>query len=194
MKKEFIADNELIVRFKSGNESGACDLFNRYYKKVYSYIYIITKDRDLAQDLCQDTFFKVFNIIKSKSYKEEGKFQQWIMKVAHNVVIDYYRKSKKMTMVYDCEENGVFNKIKLYDESYEDRIIKEQSLEQVKNLLEYLPLEQKEIIQMRHYNNLSFKEIADQTNVSINTALGRMRYAIINLRKIVNENNIYLSL
>ena len=182
MKKEFIADNELIVRFKSGNESGACDLFNRYYKKVYSYIYIITKDRDLAQDLCQDTFFKVFNIIKSKSYKEEGKFQQWIMKVAHNVVIDYYRKSKKMTMVYDCEENGVFNKIKLYDESYEDRIIKEQSLEQ------------KEIIQMRHYNNLSFKEIADQTNVSINTALGRMRYAIINLRKIVNENNIYLSL
>jgi len=154
---------------------------------------MIVKDKELAEDLFQDTFIKVINTIRSGSYKEEGKFIQWVMRIAHNLIIDYFRKSKRIPIVENKDEYDIFDKVRIPVESVEERLITEQIHLDVKKLIEYLPQEQKEVLMMRHYGDMSFKDIAEVTNVSINTALGRMRYALINLRKLVHENEIILS-
>jgi RNA polymerase sigma-70 factor (ECF subfamily) len=154
---------------------------------------MIVKEKELAEDLFQDTFIKVINTIRSGSYKEEGKFIQWAMRIAHNLIIDHFRKSKRIPTVENRDDFDIFEKVRIPVESIEERIITEQIHQDVKKLIDYLPKEQREVLVMRHYGDMSFKDIAEVTNVSINTALGRMRYALINLRKLVDEKNIILS-
>lgn len=154
---------------------------------------LIVKDKHLAEDIFQDTFIKVINTLKAGAYNEEGKFLPWVMRIAHNLVIDFFRKSKRMPTVENSEEYDIFETLRIFDQTIEDKIIVEQIHHDVKMLIEYLPEEQKRVLKMRHYSDMSFKEIAEQTNVSINTALGRMRYALINLRKLVDEKSIILT-
>jgi RNA polymerase sigma-70 factor (ECF subfamily) len=155
---------------------------------------MVVKDNELAEDLFQDTFIKVINTIRSGSYKEEGKFIQWVMRIAHNLIIDYFRKSKRIPLIENNNEFDIFDRIRIPVESVEEKLIIDQIHQDVKKLIEYLPSEQKEVLIMRHYNDMSFKDIAEATNVSINTALGRMRYALINLRKLVEEKEIILTM
>jgi RNA polymerase sigma-70 factor (ECF subfamily) len=156
---------------------------------------MITKNKELADDLFQDTFIKVINTIRSGSYNEEGKFLQWVMRIAHNLVIDHFRKSNRIPVIDNSknEDYDIFENLNVLEESIEDRIITEQIHQDVRKLIELLPAEQREVLYMRHYAEMSFKDIAEVTNVSINTALGRMRYALINLRKLIAENNIVLT-
>ncbi len=187
------ADQELIRLFISGDHNALEVLINRHQSKLFSYILIIVKDKHLAEDIFQDTFIKIINTLRAGSYNEEGKFLPWAMRIAHNLIIDFFRKSKRMPFRENSDEYDLFETLKVYDETIEDKIIIAQIHEDVKKLIEYLPDEQKEVLKMRHYDEMSFKEIAQQTDVSINTALGRMRYALINLRKLIHENNIVLT-
>ena len=194
MQTVVISDKELIVNYLSGNEASLGKLITRHRNRVYAYILMIVKDSDLADDIFQDTFIKVINTLRSGSYKEEGKFIQWTMRIAHNLIIDYFRKSKRIPVVDNrSDEYDIFDTIRFTDASIEERMITDQIHEDVRRLIEYLPDEQKEVLQMRHYFDMSFKDIAEQTDVSINTALGRMRYALINLRKLIKEHNIVLT-
>ncbi len=187
------SDQELIRLFISGDHNALEILINRHQRKLFSYILIIVKDKHLAEDIFQDTFIKIINTLRAGNYNEEGKFLPWAMRIAHNLIIDFFRKSKRMPFRENSEEYDLFETLKVYDETIEDKIIIAQIHEDVKKLIEHLPDEQKEVLKMRHYDELSFKEIAHQTDVSINTALGRMRYALINLRKLIQENNIILT-
>jgi RNA polymerase sigma factor (sigma-70 family) len=194
MSTQLISDEELINLYVAGDHKCLETLIRRYKRKIFSYILINVKDRQLAEDLFQDTFIKVINTLRSGNYNEEGKFLPWVLRIAHNLVIDYYRKSNRIPVVDNNEDYDVFNTIKIYDECIEEKIITEQIHTDVKKMLDHLPEEQREVIIMRHFADMSFKEIADQTNVSINTALGRMRYALINLRRLVKEKDIILSI
>ena len=194
MKAAAISDQELIARYLNGNEKSLEKLIFRHKRKVYAYIMMVVKDDQVADDIFQDAFIKVINTIRSGSYKEEGKFIQWVMRIAHNLIIDHFRRAKRLPLVNNSNDDyDIFDMVRITDPSIEEQIIMEQIHEDVRSLIEFLPAEQKEVLMMRHYDNMSFKEIADATDVSINTALGRMRYALINLRKIVKENNIILS-
>ncbi len=194
MKDQLISDQELISKYLKGNESSLEELINRHKNRIFAYILMVVKDKQLADDIFQDTFIKVINKLHSGSYKEEGKFIQWVMRIAHNLIIDYFRKSKRIPVVDNKNENfDIFNTIKFTDKSIEDKMITDQIHKDVRNLIEFLPPEQKEVLFMRHYYDMSFKDIAEQTDVSINTALGRMRYALINLRKLINEKEIVLT-
>lgn len=194
MKAAVISDQELIGKYLSGNENALEKLIYRHKRKVYAYILMVVKDDQLADDIFQDTFIKVINTIRSGSYKEEGKFIQWVMRIAHNLIIDHFRRNKRIPVINNSSDNfDIFDMVRITDPSIEEQIIMEQIYDDVRSLIELLPDEQKEVLVMRHYSNMSFKEIADVTDVSINTALGRMRYALINLRKIVKEKNIILS-
>ena len=193
MKAAIISDKELIGKYLSGNEKSLEKLIFRHKRKVYAYILMVVKDDQLADDIFQDTFIKVINTIRSGSYKEEGKFIQWVMRIAHNLIIDYFRKAKRIPLVENRDDYDIFEKVRIPVESIEERLVTEQIHKDVKKLIDYLPKEQKEVLLMRHYSDMSFKDIAEVTNVSINTALGRMRYALINLRKLVNEKEIILS-
>jgi RNA polymerase sigma-70 factor (ECF subfamily) len=194
MKAAVISDQELIGKYLSGNEQSLEKLILRHKRKVYAYIMMVVKDDQLADDIFQDTFIKVINTIRSGSYKEEGKFIQWVMRIAHNLIIDHFRRNKRIPVINNSsDEYDIFDMVRITDPSIEEQIIMEQIYDDVRSLIELLPEEQKEVLIMRHYSDMSFKEIADVTNVSINTALGRMRYALINLRKIVKENNLILS-
>jgi RNA polymerase sigma factor (sigma-70 family) len=186
-------DQELIQLFISGNESALSVLIKKHESRLYTYIKMMVKDSALAEDIYQDTFMKVIFKLKSGHYNEEGKFLPWLTRIAHNLVIDHFRKQKRMPMVNSTEENDVFRTIKLQDNTIEDVIVKEQILKDVKKLIKLLPEEQQEVLILRHYANLSFQEIAEMTGVSINTALGRMRYALINIRKIVKSKEIILA-
>ncbi len=178
--------DELLVReFITGSQIAFNDLLSRHKDKVFSYILYLVKDHETAQDIFQDTFFKVINTLKSGTYKEEGKFIQWVMRISHNLVIDFFRKGKKYPTIESKDENDVFEFLDMMEPSVEDLIVEEQISSNVRRLVEQLPPEQKEVLIMRHYMDMSFKDIAERTNVSINTALGRMRYAIINLRKMI---------
>ncbi len=188
-----ITDQELIGRYIAGSQSSLEILIHRHKNRVFAYIFMIVKDKELAEDLFQDTFIKVINTIRSGSYKEEGKFIQWVMRIAHNLIIDYFRKAKRIPIVENGDDYDIFDRVRIPVESVEQKLITDQIHEDVKKLIEYLPKEQKEVLVMRHYGDMSFKDIAEQTNVSINTALGRMRYALINLRKLVNEKDIILT-
>ena len=186
-------DNELVSRFKKGDDSALQSLIVRHEKKIYTSIYLLVKDRDLANDIFQDTFIKVINTLRSGNYNEEGKFLSWVLRIGHNLVIDYFRSLKRMPMVHDTEEYSIFDTLPLLDENVEDKLIAEQIHTQVRTLMEELPLDQREVVIMRHFGNMSFKEIAECTNVSINTSLGRMRYALINLRKLIEDKKLMLT-
>ncbi len=189
------ADEHLLIKsYLNGHTSSLQILVERHKQRLYSYIMIMVKKRELADDIFQDTFVKIINTLKSGNYKEEGKFIQWAMRIAHNLVIDHFRKSKKMPITESKrEEYDIFDTIRFTDPSVEDQMVIDQIHSDVKKLIQYLPDEQKEVLFLRCYAGLSFKDIAEQTEVSINTALGRMRYAILNLRKLVNENDIVLT-
>lgn len=188
-----LSDNELISQYVGGNESALKYLISRHQKKVFSYIMLSVKNRELAEDIFQDTFIKVINTLKSGNYKEEGKFVQWVMRIANNLKIDYYRKAQRMPAYESSNEFDIFDVIYGTDPSAEQKIITEQVHRDVRNLIQYLPEEQRAVLEMRIYEDVSFKDIAAMTDVSINTALGRMRYALINLRKIIKEKNVVLS-
>jgi RNA polymerase sigma factor (sigma-70 family) len=195
MESAILSDRELIDLYLSGHLSSLENLIHRHKDKVYSYIVMVVRDTELADDLFQDTFIKVINTLRSGSYKEEGKFIQWVMRIAHNLIIDHFRKSKRLPVVdNNSEDFDIFDTIGQMDGSVEDKMITEQIYDDVRKLIEYLPKEQREVLIMRHYADMSFKDIAEVTDVSINTALGRMRYALINLRKLIREKDIILTL
>ncbi|MDK2910584.1 MAG: hypothetical protein PWR20_2152 [Bacteroidales bacterium] len=189
-----VSDQELIQSYLSGNEASLSELVLRHQERVAAYVYSQIRDRHLAQDIIQETFLKVVKTLKRGDYKEEGKFAQWLMRIAHNLVIDYFRRQKRFPVVENSEEFDIFERLWLKERSVEEQIIYNQIIKDVARLIHFLPEEQREVVRMRLYENLSFKEIAEQTNVSINTALGRMRYALINLRKIIKQKDITLSL
>jgi RNA polymerase sigma factor (sigma-70 family) len=194
MKAAIVSDQELIGKYLNGHEQSLETLIIRHKRKVYSYIFMVVKDDQLADDIFQDTFIKVINTFRSGSYKEEGKFIQWVMRIAHNLIIDHFRRNKRIPVINNSSDDfDIFDMVRITDPSIEEQIIMEQIYDDVRSLIELLPEEQKEVLVMRHYSDMSFKEIADVTNVSINTALGRMRYALINLRKIVKDKNLILS-
>ena len=188
-----VSDHELINAYIAGQQSSLEKLIHRHKSRVFAYILMVVKDKELAEDLFQDTFIKVINTIRSGQYKEEGKFIQWVMRISHNLIIDHYRKSKRLPIVENSEENDVFDNLRIVDDSIEDRMIMDQIYEDVRKLIDYLPEEQREVLMLRHYSDMSFKDIAEQTDVSINTALGRMRYALINLRKLIDSKEITLT-
>lgn len=194
MKTKELTDFQLLKQFLDGKQSSIEILINRYKDKVYTYILLIVKDEQIAEDIFQDTFIKVIRSLKQGKYKETGKFVSWVIRIAHNLIIDHFRKEKQInTLSNDSYEKDVFNTTKFSDKNVEERIIDDQITEDIRSLVEELPDDQKQVILLRHYGGLSFKEIADQTNVSINTALGRMRYALINLRKLIKEKNMNLT-
>jgi RNA polymerase sigma factor (sigma-70 family) len=182
-------DSELISQYRSGNESAFEMLVEKYKSRVYTTIYLIVKDQGVAEDLLQDVFVKVVQTLNSDGYNEEGKFQPWLMRIAHNLAIDYFRKSKRYPTIVMEDGANVFNTLRFAENTIEDQKVKEDTLEMVRQLIEELPETQKQVLIMRHYMDLSFQEIAEQTGVSINTALGRMRYALINMRKKMKQLN-----
>jgi len=187
-------DQQLVRSFLRGNKSSIEILINRHKNKVFTYINLLVKNHHLAEDIFQDTFIKVVKSLHEGKYKDNGKFVSWVIRIAHNLIIDHFRKEKQLnTCSNDNFQVGIFNSRKLADENIEDLLIKNQILNDVRLLIEQLPDDQKQVILLRHYGGLSFKEIAEQTNVSINTALGRMRYALINIRKLMQEKNITLT-
>ena len=193
MQAHVISDQELIGKYLAGNESALEKIIRRHKNRVFAYILMVVKDKELAEDLFQDTFIKVINTFRSGQYKEEGKFIQWVMRIAHNLIFDYFRKAKRIPIVENNDDYDIFDKVRIPVESVEEQLITEQIHRDVKKLIDYLPKEQKEVLVMRHYGDMSFKDIAEVTNVSINTALGRMRYALINLRKLVKEKYVILT-
>jgi len=189
-----IQDQDLVKKYIAGNESAFEVLLNRHKDRIYSQIYLMVRDRDLTEDLFQDAFIKIINTLRSGKYNEEGKFLPWALRISHNLVIDHFRRSKKMKMVTGKDDFDIFSVLPLEEENVEDVWIKDQIHSDLGQLVEELPEEQREVVKLRHFNELSFKEIADKTGVSINTALGRMRYALINLRKIMEEKGISLTI
>jgi len=189
-----IKDFELVNQFIAGDESSIEVLINRHKSRVYTYILLIVKDKQLAEDIFQDTFIKVIKSLQKGKYQEKGIFVSWVVRIAHNLIIDYYRKEKNLkTFSNDDKEVDIFNSQRFTDGNIEDELIQSQISRDLRKLIDELPDDQKEVILLRHYGELSFKEIAEQTGVSINTALGRMRYALINLRKIIKQKNISLT-
>ena len=187
-----ISDQDLVQQYIKGQEASLEELIRRHKSKIYTSIYHLVKDSNLAEDIFQDTFIKVINTLKTSKYNEEGKFLPWVIRIAHNLVIDHFRKEKRKPMAANVEGFDIFDVIKSNDESTEDRIIREQNYKELRILIHLLPSEQKEVLIMRHFAELSFKEISDITGVSINTALGRMRYALNNLRKMMQTKELAL--
>ncbi|MGD0341833.1 MAG: sigma-70 family RNA polymerase sigma factor [Bacteroidales bacterium] len=192
---KMISDYELIQRFIKGEQSCFDQLIYRHKNKVFAYISLYIRDQALAEDLFQDTFMKVIQSVKAGKYQDNGKFISWVMRIAHNLIIDHFRRIKQMnTVSNDDYESDLFNSRKLSDSTVEDDIIKRQIQKDVRKMISFLPDDQREVVILRHYAGLSFKEIAEITDVSINTALGRMRYALINMRKLMEEKKISLTL
>jgi RNA polymerase sigma-70 factor (ECF subfamily) len=189
-----ISDYELITQFIKGEQSCFEQLIHRHKNKVFSYISLYIRDKALVEDIFQDTFLKVIQSVKAGRYSDNGKFLSWVMRIAHNLIIDHFRRLKQVnTISNDNYESDLFNSKSLADDNIEDHMIKKQIHKDVRNIINNLPDDQREVIILRHYSGLSFKEIAEITDVSINTALGRMRYALINMRKIMEENKISLT-
>ncbi len=192
MHASALSDQELVRRYLEGRESAFEMLILRHKNKVFTHIYMKVKDRDLAEDIFQDTFIKVVNTLKAGKYNEEGKFLPWLMRIAHNLVIDHFRRNKKMPKVREQDEYSPFAVLDNGDMAVDDRLAVDQIHDDVRQLVAMLPEEQREVVILRHYADMSFKEIAALTQVSINTALGRMRYALINMRKMVEETHMVL--
>lgn len=194
MKYSYSSDQELVQAYIKGDHSAIEVLINRHRSKVYTYILLTIKNQQLAEDLFQETFIKVIQSLRGGKYKDNGKFLSWVIRIAHNLIIDHFRKEKQMNAISnDDSEIDLFNSKKLSDSNIEELIIHGQIKSEIRTLINELPEDQREVVLLRHYGGLSFKEIADQTDVSINTALGRMRYALINLRKLIQEKNLSLT-
>ena len=194
LKIRQLSDNELIQRYQDGEASCFKVLLERYQSKVYGYIFSVVKDKETAVDIFQDTFYKVIVTINSGLYKDENKFVHWVMRIAHNLIVDHFRRNNKMPMIPNKPEGDVIDNLRLQDENAENAIIKKQTSQNIRKLVKMLPAEQRRVVILRHYGKCDFKDIAARTGVSINTALGRMRYAIINLRRLAQENNMYIEL
>ncbi len=189
-----LSDEELVKSFVSGNQKCFDVLLERHKQKIFSYIFLMVRKHELAEDIFQDAFLKVHHTIMEGRYAESGRFVSWVMRIAHNLIIDHFRRQKHFPMVYnDDHSKDLFNHPKYSDSNIEDQMVYEEVLKDVSELVELLPDNQKEVVRMRHYLGLSFKEIAEETNVSINTALGRMRYALINLRRMMEERQLSLT-
>ena len=193
MNPKSLSDAVLVSNYISGDESSLTILINRHQQRLYNFIYSKVYDRDVAEDIFQDTFIKVINTLKLGKYNEEGKFVPWIMRIAHNLVIDFFRRNKRMPKFNNREDFDIFNVLSDGSLNAEAELVRSQIHNDIRNLVEQLPIDQRTVLKMRIYNDMSFKEISENTSVSINTALGRMRYALINLRKLIKENNIVLT-
>ena len=190
-----LTDDELVNLFETGNNNAFEILLKRYKSKAYTYIYLIVHNRDLADDIFQDTFIKAISNIQQGRYQASGKFLAWVNRIAHNLIIDHYRRLKtENTVSVDAVDYDILNSSKLSEKSFEDMLSNEQLLKDIVQLIDVLPQLQQNVIRMRFFEDLSFKEIADKTGVSINTALGRMRYALMNIRRIAAEKDVYLEL
>lgn len=193
---KFQKDSELVRSYMNGNESSLAVLIDRHQQRIYSFVFSKVYNHDVTEDIFQDTFIKVITTIKEGKYNEEGKFLPWVMRIAYNLTIDYFRAQKKLKTVSENvggDEYSLFDFVHFTDSNVEKDWIQEQIHDDVKKLVDFLPDDQRLVLELRIYKGLSFKEIAEDTNVSINTALGRMRYALINLRKLIEENNIVLT-
>ncbi len=192
---KMMTDEQLVILYAQGKNHAFDVLLNRHKNNVFSYIYFIVRNREVAEDVFQETFMKAIVTIKQGRYTENGKFRAWISRIAHNLIIDSFRQEKnEQTISNDDCEIDLFNNSKLSDGTIEDSLVKDQIMMDVKKLVTYLPDSQKEVLILRYYQDLSFKEIAEITGVSINTALGRMRYAILNMRRLAEENKMQLSM
>jgi RNA polymerase sigma factor (sigma-70 family) len=189
MDNQNLSDQELIEQFQNGQEAALGMLISRYKRKVFSALYQKTQDRELANDLFQDTFIKVINTVKKGGYRNEEKFLPWVNRIAHNLMIDHFRKKKLMPMTYGSAEFDVFRQVRKED-SIEQSLMKSQTNEELMQLIKLLPKEQKQVLVMRIYGDKSFKEIAEKMDVSLNTSLGRMRYALLNLRRMIKERQL----
>lgn len=187
-------DFDLVKAYVAGEKEAFEVLMTRHQQRIYNYIFSMVKDRALTDDIFQETFIKVDSTLRAGIYRDEGKLIQWVMRIAHNLVIDHFRKNQKLKLLHSTEDNDIFDMIDNFDESAENRIIRKQVHKDIRRLVKQLPEEQRRVLIMRHYADMSFKEIADKTGVSINTALGRMRYALINMRKLAKENSIVLTM
>jgi len=193
------SDQELIRSYLEGNDSSFEIILTRYKDRIFSYLMSLVKNRKIAEDIFQDAFFKIIRTLKKGSYNEEGKFLPWAMRIAHNLAIDHFRKIKKMPTISqnpsknEDDDFDIFSILNMQESSIEDDMIEEQIHKDVRNIIDYLPDEQREIIVLRHFKEMSFKDIAESKDISINTALGRMRYALINLRKIIESNKVNLT-
>jgi RNA polymerase sigma factor (sigma-70 family) len=192
MKANQISDQELIRNYLEGNEACLEMLINRHKRKVFTSILMVVNDRYIAEDLFQETFIKVVKTLRGGKYNEEGKFLPWVIRIAKNLAIDYFRKTKRMPTITSHDGLDLFRTFQISEDNKEQSMIKSQKEQTVRDLIKLLPEEQREVLVLRHYADLSFKEIADITHVSINTALGRMRYALSNLRKIIAEKSLSL--
>jgi len=187
-----VDDSKLVSDYIAGKEVALEFLIKRHQQRIFSFIYSKVQNKDITEDIFQDTFIKVIRTLKRGSYNEEGKFLPWVMRIAHNLVIDHFRKSNRIPAFKNTDEFDIFSIIKDDNLNMENKMIKEQILSDVHDLIDELPKDQREVIKMRIYMDMSFNEISENTGVSINTALGRMRYALINLRKIIEKNKIVL--
>ena len=194
MDNKMISDYELITRFVKGEERCFEEIINRYKTKVFSYINLYIRDQALAEDIFQDTFLKVIQSVKTGKYSDNGKFLSWVMRIAHNLIIDNFRRIKQINIIStDNYESDLFNSLKFSDTNIETDYIKKQIEKDIRHMISSLPDDQREVVVLRHYSDMSFKDIANITGVSINTSLGRMRYALINLRKMMVEKKISLT-
>ena len=185
-------DRELIHLYMNGNDAAFECLLNRHKGKIFTSIYMFVKDNDLANDIFQETFIKIIDTIRSGRYNDEGKFLQWALRISYNLCVDLFRKNKRKPTISGSDDFDIFDTISMAEECEESKIMRNQTHDKIRQLVNFLPQEQREVIMLRHYADLSFKEISELTNVSINTALGRMRYALINIRKMMMEKQISL--
>ena len=193
MKKNLISDSVLVKSYIQGDEKSLEILIKRHKQRIYNFIYSKVFDRDLTEDIFQDTFIKVIRTLKLGNYNEEGKFVSWVMRIAHNLVIDHFRKKSRIPKFDSNNDFDIFSVLRDNEIDVENKMIRDQILFEVKKIINLLPNDQKEVLVQRYYNELSFKEISEKTGVSINTSLGRMRYALINLRNIIKKQNISLT-
>ena len=193
MNSKFLSDAILVSNYINGDESALSVLINRHQQRLYSFIFSKVYDRDVTEDVFQDTFIKVIKTLKLGKYNEEGKFLPWVMRIAHNLVIDYFRKNNRMPKFNNSGDFDIFSVLSDDTLNAEAELVRSQIHDDIRNLVEELPEDQRTVLKMRMYNDMSFREISENTSVSINTALGRMRYALINLRKLIESNNIVLT-
>ncbi len=193
MRNQELKDNVLVANYMKGNEKSLEVLIERHKQRIFGYIYSKVLDRSVADDIFQDTFVKIINNLKMGKYNEEGKFLSWALRVSHNLIMDHFRKERRRPVLKNSEEFDFFSVISDTTLNAEKQAIKNQIHDDVRKIVNTLPQEQKEVLVMRLYNNMSFKEIANNSGTSINTSLGRMRYALVNMRKIINEHNISLT-
>ncbi len=192
MSVKKLDDRELINLYLKGNENAFAELLRRHRDRIYTQIYLFVKDRDLAEDIFQDVFIKIIKTLRKGKYNHEGKFLQWALRISYNLCVDHFRREKRRTKVSSSETFDIFDVLESHDDNMEQSIIKSQKHNYVRKLVDQLPAEQREVVILRHYADMSFKEISKLTKVSINTALGRMRYALINMRKMVENKEALL--